>query len=304
MLNTINLDQNEQKNLELLAAQRQLYSDAKIIQAIQLGIVVIIPILLALIFAVFQEFKIWASLYGLCALLVDALVLDSVVQEKRKVAARIQELFDCKVLTLEWNNFCVGAKPDPETVSQASRSYLQHQSNFDALNNWYPQGLELLPYKLARLLCQRTNCWWDSDLRRKYRAIIYVVLTVIFFGGIGVTIAAGASLQDFILMFLAPLLPAFIIAIRIAKKQGEIIRTSDNFRNFTDNLWNDAISNDVSESEIKAFSRQLQNQIFIHRCNKEQVPDWFYKLFRDSQQINMEEATKRMLDEAKASSSR
>lgn len=302
MSNSINIDQNKKTNLELLAAQRQLYSDTKVTQEIQLVIVVLIPILFALIVYVFQELRVWASLYGFCALLADALVLDSLAQEKRKTAARIQELFDSIVLNFEWNSLCVGAKPNPETISQTSRSYLQREGGFDALKDWYPQGLESLPCGLARLLCQRTNCWWDSDLRRKYRASLYGVLAVIFFIGVGVTIIVGASLQDFILMFLAPLSPVFLIAIRIAKKQGEIIGASDNFRKFADNLWNDALRNKLSESELKAFSRQLQNEIFVHRCNKEQVPDWFYKLFRESQQLNMEEATKRMIDEAKVSS--
>lgn len=304
MSNTINIDQNKQTNLELLAAQRQLYSDTKIIQAIQLVIVVIIPILFASIVSVFQELKVWASLYGFIALLVDAVFIDSLDQEKRKTAARIQELFDSIVLTLEWNSFCVGAKPNPEIISQASRNYLQREDGIDALKDWYPQGLESLPYGLARLLCQRINCWWDSDIRRKYRASIYGVLAVIFLIGVGVTIIVGASLQDFILMFLAPLSPVFLIAIRIAKKQGEILRASDNFMKFADKLWNDALSNELSESALEAFSRQLQNEIFVHRCNKEQVPDWFYKLFRDNQQLNMEEATKRMIDEAKVSSIR
>lgn len=304
MSNTINIDQNKQTNLELLAAQRRLYSDAKIIQAIQLVVVVLIPILFALIVSVFQELKVWASLYGFCALLVDAIVIDSLAQEKRKTAARIQELFDSIVLTLKWNSFCVGAKPTPEIISQASRSYLQREGGFDALKDWYPQGLESLPCGLARLLCQRTNCLWDSDLRKKYQAIIYFLLAVVLFFGVGVSITVGASLQDFVLMFLAPLSPAFIVAIRIAKKQSESIGTSDNFRKFSDKVWNNALNNQLSESELEEFSRQLQNEIFANRCSKEQIPDWFYKLFRNNQQINMEEATKRMLDEARVSSNR
>jgi predicted pore-forming effector associated with SMODS systems len=46
--------------------------------------------------------------YGIAISVLDISVLEPLQKKKRTVAAKIQELFDCNVLNLGWDDFGVG----------------------------------------------------------------------------------------------------------------------------------------------------------------------------------------------------
>lgn len=48
------------------------------------------------------------------------------------------------------------------------------------LKDWYPKEVAALALPLARLVCQRANCWWDANLRRKYANWLLAILIVTF----------------------------------------------------------------------------------------------------------------------------
>lgn len=119
MANNIPQRQNEGQSLQLLAAQRRLYSWAKIALAIQVILVVVIPGTLLVVEHFEETFKLWAALAGLVISILDVLILDPAKAALRHKAAATQELFDCHVLELDWPNL-KGEKPDREDVHGAS----------------------------------------------------------------------------------------------------------------------------------------------------------------------------------------
>ena len=111
--------ENSPINLHRLAALCQLYSDAKSLFAVQFFLNVIGTVLLLLIgFAVNYFWKIEFNgirvLYGLIILVVDQLIINVFINQLRQKAALIQELFDCDVLTIDWNKVSVGEKRSEE----------------------------------------------------------------------------------------------------------------------------------------------------------------------------------------------
>src|SRR4028119_2483774 len=118
-MNTIPQEQLTHKQIERLAAQRQIYSDAKRIQVVLITLSVPCVIVLTLVAAVFPRFQVFVAFWGIIVTILDIVVFtprQKLLQEK---AAKIQQLFDCDVLQMDWFKLNSGNRPEPETVVEA-----------------------------------------------------------------------------------------------------------------------------------------------------------------------------------------
>lgn len=297
-MNNINKEQNTNKQLERLAAQRQLYSDAKKIFILHILLSVPVVLLWSIAIAWRQELKVYAAFYGVILTLADITLLIPLQKNIKEKAAKIQELFDCDVLKLEWRRFKIGIKPDGESISEACKNYLTQYKNYAALKSWYPSGLEKLPLQFARIICQRTNCWWDAKLRRRYANLMIAMgltLTIIVFliGLIG-----GMSLEKFILAVFIPLLPVFVLSIREYKENNECAQAVDSLKEHSEKLWEKTLAHRADRKELENDSRFLQDEIYDRRRNGPLVFDWIYRFLRTSFEEQMNVGAKELVKEA------
>ena len=173
-MNNIPKEQNSQRRLELLAAQRQLYSDAKNLHLISVIISVPIVIVWSIMVALFPSLAVYTALWGIIATFLELLILSRLQKSAQEKAAKIQQIFDCEVLQFNWASLNCGVRVEPETIIEASNRYKRKNLNFTKLQNWYPVSVEQLPIHQARIICQRSNVWWDAQLRRRYSKWIII----------------------------------------------------------------------------------------------------------------------------------
>ena len=161
-MNNICQTQNNQQSLELLAAQRQLYSDAKSLQIVSLIMNVPLVIIWSALVALIPSLNGYSALWGITATLLELLVFSRIQKSNQEKAAKIQQLFDCEVLQFDWASLNCGFRIEPEIILDASNRYRRKRQNFTELQNWYPVSVGQLPIYQARIICQRSNVWWDS----------------------------------------------------------------------------------------------------------------------------------------------
>lgn len=298
MTNTIPIDQNEPLQLQRLAAQRQLYTSAK--TALISKCILTIPVLftLAIITFFFPTFKIWYAFYGICLLLINAVLLDPYEISLKRQAAAIQELFDCDVLHLSWPQWKLNAKPDPELIQRETTKYLNEFKDFSALQNWYPKQVEQLPLPLARLLCQRINLKYDTELRRYYTTRLLTIFTLVGIGIAFIGILNGLTIDTFILGILIPLSPLMIWGIDEYAKNSRAADHLEILKKLSEQLWNSGIKSPLTKEQLECESRDLQNEIFECRKNNPLVFDWLYNRLKESQEDQMNSSTDYFISEA------
>jgi hypothetical protein len=179
MDNNIAIEQNEEKCMERLAAQRQLYSLAKNIFTTQfvLGLLMVI---LGYISAFYPQLIIGIDLVGIFAAFMVNTVLPEEMQNRKKKAASIQEIIDCDLLRIQWNKELV-SRPDPEDIKKYSQKLLNDEMEKKKLGNWYEGVPGDLSYAAARVICQRSNLMWDIGLRIAFSSSIKVFSLIIVF---------------------------------------------------------------------------------------------------------------------------
>lgn len=295
----ITVKQNEERELQRLAAQRQLYSTAKRIFGWQLFLSGLLTVIFAFLVVLDSSFKTLAVSWGVLITLADIFLLTPWQKSLKDSAAKIQEMFDCDVLELSWNDLKAGKRPDPEYIKEQSEKYFKRPLKNSPLENWYDHSdIDSLPIYVARIACQRTNCWWDAKQRRSYA--LYVILTVIliFIIVFGVSLKDSFSMENFILKVLAPLAPVFLLGIRQYREQMDSANRLDKLKDYSESLWKDALSK-KSERELTAKSRNLQDEILEHRKKSPPIFDFIFKKLRNSYNEKMNFGLDEFIKEAK-----
>ena len=287
--------QNLPANIDRLIAQRHLYACAKRISVFQLLLAGSVTILGAIVVSVWTEAQPWVALAGILVPLVNTGCLDSWQDRVRKAAARMQEDFDCDVLNLPWNDILAGRRPSPEDVREAAgKAAVETRQQ---LTNWYPATVKSVLLHQARVICQRSNCRWDSRLRGRYRlgilASLASVSVVVFLLGF----ANDMNMQQFVLAVAAPLSPSLLWGMREARRQKDAAATVERLKDLVDAVWREVCGGELTELTATRRSRELQDGILTHRQTSPLVFDWVYRLKRREHEEQMEISAEEMVAE-------
>jgi hypothetical protein len=285
MDNGIGLRQNLPENLKLLAAQRVFYSRAKKVAALQAWTVGLCPVFGAALTALKPEADVWAAIVGIGAALADTAWLDPKQAEFRKCGANAQEAFDTAVLQLSSNDALKGSCPTHEEIHEAAVQNVNSKTG--SLVDWYPKKATELSLAQGRLICQRTNLWWDSELRRRYRGWVMACVGIMSVAAVCVGLAEQWSMRRFVLAIVAPLFPALMWAIRECRRQKDAAADLDRLRNYTEQLWGRVSKNTISEAELAQCSRSVQDAILVGRRERAVVFDWIYSRLRRQHEEQM-----------------
>ncbi len=297
MKNQICAKQNDRLQLQRLAAQRQMYADAKSIQALQLILSVPAIIAVASIVSQHNDWHVYAALYGVIVIFVDSWCFSPKIKQLKSSAARIQQIFDVEVLELTWNEFLLGNKPAGEEVSQFADRYEKRVNGFSVLRDWYSCAVADVDIEAARILCQRANLSWDVNLRRRYVSWILYGFIVLLLIVTLIGIAGELTLTKLILTVIVPLQPALIYAAREIHGQHDACDRLDRLTNKAIGLWDDVLSNKLSNNALKEKAQAMQAAIFEHRQLSPLIFDWIYRILRRKEQNDMVKSTEYLIAE-------
>ena len=297
-MNKITETQLEPTQLKRLAAQRQLYTESKNVQKIQGIFNILGPPILAVCVTHLAMPHVYAVCYGIFVLCLNLFCLTSWQKSLQKKAAGIQELFDCDVLELDWQESVVGPPLEAETVEKYALKHKRKDPNYLCLKDWYAKNVGELQLHLARIACQRANCVWDTELRLRYRRLIVGILAVLAILTLFLGIKDGFSVEKFILVMVAPLTPAFVLGIQQYKEFTESIKRVDELRKSAVELWEKSFEG-IDPEELTGESRNLQNELYNHRWKSPLILDEFYERRKKRDEKLMNKTAGELVKEAK-----
>lgn len=273
-MNQIRQKQNEDHFIQLLAAQRQLYDDEKRLMGIWLGVVTVVAIIGTGAIPFLRLDLAYQTLISIVIVVAEFTILPSIIS-RRLEAARIQEQFDCELLEIPWNT--VIQRPKSETIVAAEQRHLRQSSpeRKESLRNWYSSEVDGLPLHQARVVCQRQNIWWDSELRREYSRWIYIAVFVLVILLIIIGMIANWTILQFLTGPFLLFFPLVMLGVKNATEHRQAAGRLDELRNVVEKVWTIAKDSKISEAEQE--SRVLQTEIYHHRSKNPPVFSWFYK---------------------------
>jgi hypothetical protein len=295
-INTIADDQNSDKQLLRLAAQKCLHSAEKRVAGLQFSVAVVFPIACFFAARLLPSLQAWAAFYGIAVALLDSALLDYFQAHFRGAAVAVQELFDSELYKLDWSPCHVGTAPDPESIHGYALKYKRRHPNMDDLRDWYPNVVSRLPLSWARLVCQRVNLEYDLNLRRQYAYILLSLLVALPVSALIVSIAKGMLVRELVVTIMAPALPLVQWCIREFKRHRNASMATSRIKAHVESLLSKAGLVEMTESKLAAEARSIQDAIAESRAAKPPVPDWFYRRHRKENEERMTKGTADVVD--------
>ncbi|MBZ6229360.1 S-4TM family putative pore-forming effector [Streptomyces olivaceus] len=264
--------QNSVRSLRLLAAQRRLYADAKLIHNVRLAVVIFsgfIGVALALYFPLARA----PIGFGSAAvLLLISIVGSARERRKSKEAAGVQEEFDTEIFKLPWNSV-LADRPTNGLVVEAA-----HRHKGDGLENWY-SDTESLARPLDVLVCQRSNLAWGVSNHRRWAATVMAAIIAWMAGIIAICYFLDLSFASSIFAVVTPLLPTFREYIEMWRSNIESVLSKEKAESKISDIWESAMKSRRVPSIVKC--REVQDRICAIRQVNPIIPDWFYWAFRE-----------------------
>jgi len=293
--NSIPERQNEPEFLKRMSAAIHLYTAAKRCAAVQAAATVLAPLALSITSIVAPQVAVWSALYSLLIAILDPALFDRVQKHWKEQAATLQELFDCDLFELPWNALVCGERPSPELIHRAAERF-----SGTTPKDWYPVAIRVLTMPFGRLICQRSSVSWDSELRRRYVLTLRILSGILGIAIVVIAFALNLPLQVFILSLLAPAVPIVQWMIKEAGLQQDSLDRLDRLSSFIDQTWEGVLKGEINDDGSIAASRQIQDQLYLHRESNQPIQDWIYRLFRPSQEGEMQAAAEVLVEEALA----
>jgi hypothetical protein len=281
--NGIAVRQNEEKAIAMLAAQRQLYNDAKKLGTISIVLSVWLPFAMALILLFLPEESICKNVSYILAIvsMLFSFVVDKHINDKKKLAAFIQQKFDVYVYNMPWDERIFGKQKNVnQDIVTYSKQIIENSDKKERLYNWYTPTVDNRDLLTSILLCQRENLSWDVGLRKRYRlsSIIMIVFLCSFVIVMGLWQNESIAMLLWRFAFIVPMLEWLFDTVKTLNKDMERLKELD-----------EIINNDVSKTMDEL--QDIQKMIFEHRKECYAIPNVIYQIFKD----NDEDAARRVV---------
>ena len=296
MKNRISQEQNSESILKYLKARSSVYRGANFLVGLQILLTAIVPAGMAVAGIWYADHKGLFALLGLSIALLDMLVIDRKLGKLSTVAAKLSEEFDCRLFSIQWSDILVGPRLPPETVREYCQRFPARKE--DGLRNWYPEVVSQIPHHLGVVLCQRTNLWYDSELRLRYAALVKWCGFLVFCICFGLAWWMNYSLQEAVLSVLAPMFPFFAWIIRTFWRQSDVSAAQSKNLSSAETMWTQAVRGTLTESMIGPEIRNLQCAIFARRSSSPLIIPFFYSLLRPKMEDRMNNAAEHLVEES------
>ena len=270
--------QNSRASLDLLRAQRRLYSQAKSTGNARLAVVAVGAVATVVASAVLP----WVSsavaggVGGV--LLVYSLAFSGREKSKAKQAAAVQEQFDCELFGLPWSMLV--ERPTPAVIFDAATT---GDTSTTQMQDWYPDvGGVQRPFDV--LLCQRSNLGWGATLHRQWAAVTALLAATALIVLAALVVLLDAPAGAFVAL-LAPLRES--IELVRAHQASAAAKASLDGRVMT--TWRDALTG--AEQDWEPRLREVQTCVLQQRLTNASVPDWYHRRRRPVLETSMRAAT-------------
>lgn len=274
MNNGITDRQNEEKSINYLAAQRQLYTEAKRLDGTGIWFSVFFPFLFSLL-QLLDSDNIYLNAVAWALSIISmilSLLLNSCVERKKELAAGIQQHFDVYVYQMPWDSRLFGQQKNvTHIVAEKSKALLKKTGEREQLVDWYTPGVGTVDLEKGILMCQKENYNWDVCLRKRFRLVSFIIIGVLTISVVAIGIAKNESVAMLLCRF-AFIVPMFQWLFETVKQLNKDIKNLSELDELTGTPGHKGM--DVLQ--------EIQSKIYMHRMSCYTIPNIFYKMFKDN----------------------
>jgi len=167
---------------------------------------------------------------------------------------------------------------------------------YDSLRDWYAADVARADIGLGRVLCQRSNLYWDGGLRTRYVYLLLFLLAALVVSITALALYLDATVLKFVAGLLLPCLPLIELLVRQSIEHRQTIADTRRLIGKIDPVI-DTLCAKKTVTGLKVVTRTFQDEMFRHRKSCPLVLDGVYWRLRGRQEKEMQFSLKRKIDE-------
>lgn len=297
--------QNADENIQKIAAFRRLYSIAKkynngyvMLNVVMMSVLTFLSIGLnseeLAKFFDFQkrDYSNWLAVASIIVLTIDKLIIGEKIVSTRELAAKIQDKFDREIFNLGWNSALAGSQPRVEDIVRHGEWYLRRHTAAK-LRDWYAVESDAVQHKFQILICQNSSLYWDASLRKKINYVVLILGILIFAAALILCFVFDLSTLAIVTNLTALLGPILDYGYNTLKENKASICNSERLLECLDQAFTNATQNQ-GDSEVYKSAEAIQDQLYVKRKSDWLIPDFFYKILRNSDEDVMRLTTQQL----------
>lgn len=238
------------------------------------------------------DYSSWLAIASIVVLTIDKLIIGNRIDANREKAAKIQDLFDRGLFKLDWNSPLAGPLPRIEDIVRHGEWYLQKNTNAKLLD-WYAIKSDHTPHYIQVLICQNSSLYWDANLREKINYVVIIGGILIMTGALALCLYFDLSTSAILTNFTALLGPVLDYGYNTLKENKASVEHAQRLLDCIEQSIVDAEKNQ-SEEFMRRAVESIQDQLFVKRKSDWLIPDFFYKVLRNSDEAVMRQSTQQL----------
>ncbi|GAA4402344.1 hypothetical protein GCM10023153_31390 [Ornithinibacter aureus] len=233
------------------------------------------------------------TLSGFAWFLVSAFVLGALAKASTEEAATIQEVFDCRLFALPWNETLGSSqRVTPDRMLQLAGSLKPTSGAEQRIQEGWYDNTDRVHYPLDVFISQEQNLNWDVRLRRRFRR--FLILTGLCWVSLGVLVAvlADAKVAQTLMVAFVPAAAAFDLGRERWRVQQQVMDERSRLVLLVTDVLAHAQSGAIHQAELTrlmVLARQVQDGIFRTRSQFGRVPGPVYAMFKNRDEAQMQD---------------
>jgi hypothetical protein len=258
---------------------KRLNQNAKNLVKIQIFMIAL-PIMVATLLVIIRnsnsEVALIPPLLGFIVTITNFTLIFPKISKIRRKSAKIHQSFDCHVLKLPWNHI----KLDKIEISEL-KGYVDGDKNYENVQPCYPEVIDEVPLKVARIICQRRFLGGDGKVRSKFIQFVNVLMLISLFLSLVFAFSYSLTIFQFLGNLLLPFLPAMIFTINLVQDNSNSIKRSSNLKTKIELIWDKVLGGKCSEERLFLLALRIQDELFEKRKSDPVILDYFYNKFSE-----------------------
>ncbi len=239
-----------------------------------------------------RDYSNWLAVASIIVLTIDKFFIGEKIDSTRETAAKIQEKFDRGLFDLGWNSALAGSQPRSEDIIKHGEWYLNKHTEAK-LRDWYAVENNAVSHKFQILICQNSSLYWDASLRQKINYIVVILGLLIFASALISCLAFDLSTSAVVTNLTALLGPILDYGYKTLKENKSSIANSERLLECLEQSLTNATQN-KSDAEIYKSIEAIQDQLYVKRKSDWLIPDFFYKILRNTDENIMRQTTRQL----------
>ncbi|WP_394142665.1 S-4TM family putative pore-forming effector [Vibrio chagasii] len=185
--------------------------------------------------------------------------------------------------------------PKSKIIELGQKQIRSTPSDKQELENWWSTSLDKVPLSVAKVIATYSTFAWESELRKKYQALLTALLAASVASPIVLALLLNYTISQSIIFTIAPFTPFISVLLDEWITNRQNLNIANDLTKECHTSWRTIVTGKLSEHEIEKSTEQHMNFWQNFRQSATPIFEWIYHYSQRQMEMNMVVDTKELV---------